>query len=422
MKNTDYFTNKKITIVGFARSGLACANLLHDLGAQVSITDNNDSDVTRANLPKLKPKDIRFELGRHTEEFVKGRNLVVVSPGVPDTALPIVWARQYRIPVISEVEVASILCPGTIIAVTGTNGKTTVTTLIGKVLEAAGKKAVVCGNIGNPFSGEVDKIGDKDFVALEISSFQLEKIETFKPKIAIILNLSRNHLDRYNSMEEYLAAKKNIFRNQDESDYLILNADDEAINRLHREAKSRAVYFSRKRGVNPNQAAVLAVSSILGIDEKIALNVFKEFKGVEHRLEQVLEINKVKFINDSKSTTVDSAVWALKNTPGPVIMIAGGREKGNDYGVVRDLVKEKVREIILIGEAKDRIAGAFSGILPFTKVNTLEEAVKVAFAKSEPGACVLFSPMCKSFDMFANYEERGKVFKKIVLDLAGARG
>ncbi|MBM3246276.1 MAG: UDP-N-acetylmuramoyl-L-alanine--D-glutamate ligase, partial [Candidatus Omnitrophica bacterium] len=219
MINTDYFRNKKITIVGLARSGLACANLLSDLGSQVSITDNNDTEATRANLEKLKSKKIKSELGRHTPEFVKGQDLLVVSPGVPDTALAVKWAEEFKVPAVSEIEIAAFLCPATIIAVTGTNGKTTVTTLIGRVLEKKGERAIVCGNIGNPFSGEVSKLREKDFVCLEVSSFQLEKIRGFKPKISVILNFSRNHLDRYKDMREYLEAKKRIFMNQDKEDY-----------------------------------------------------------------------------------------------------------------------------------------------------------------------------------------------------------
>jgi len=417
MINTDYFKNKKITIVGLARSGLACANLLYDLGADVSITDNNDNELTRLHFSKLKSKDIRVELGRHTQEFISDRDLIVVSPGLLDTASPVNWARQFKIPIISEIEVAATLCPAKVIAVTGTNGKTTVTTLIGKVLEKKGERVFVCGNIGNPFSGEVSKMRKNDFVSLEVSSFQLEKIQGFKPKISIILNFSCNHLDRYKNMQEYLVAKKRIFMNQDKTDYLVLNYEDPIVRELAKEAKANAVYFSKNEDLNPNQSAVLTVASILGIGKELALSVFREFKGIEHRLEEVAEINKIKFINDSKATTVDSTIWALKNITSPIVLIAGGRDKGSDYSVILDLMQKKVKEIILIGEAKDKIRNALTGILAIEGAQTLKEAVNNAFYKAKPGDCVLLSPMCASFDMFSNYEERGNCFKRAVQEL-----
>ncbi len=417
MLNTDYFKGKNVTIVGFGRSGLACANLLYGLGAEVSITDNNDSELTRLNLSRLKSKDIKVELGRHTQGFIINRDLVVVSPGVPENSPPIIWAKEFEIPMVSEIEVAAVLCPATIIAVTGTNGKTTVTTLVGRALEAKGERVFVCGNIGNPFAGEVDKIKVGDFVSLEVSSFQLEKIHRFRPKIAVILNFSRNHLDRHNNIGEYLEAKKRIFMNQDKSDYLVLNYEDDVVRELAKEARANIVYFRKNEDLNPNQSAVLAVASILGIDKDLVLGVFREFKGIEHRLEYVAEINKIKFINDSKATTVDSTLWALENTAGPIILIAGGRDKGNEYSAILDLMQKKVKEVFLIGEAKDKIRGVLKGLMPIDEANTLEEATRIAFCKASPGDCVLLSPMCASFDMFSNYEERGRVFKKAVGEL-----
>ncbi len=422
MRNTNYYKNKKITIVGLARSGLACANLLYDLGAQVSITDHQVTDSTRLNLSKIKSKEIKVELGRHSQEFIKGRDLLVTSPGVSNDALPIIWAQQFNIPIISEIELAWVLCPATVIAITGTNGKTTVTTLIGKVLEAQDRKVFICGNIGNPFSGELEKMQEEDFVSLEVSSFQLERINRFKPKISVILNFTCNHLDRYKNMQEYLEVKKRIFMNQDKTDYLVLNYEDPVLRELAKEANAQVLYFSSNKGLNPNEAVVLTVGSILGIDEKLVLNVFREFKGIEHRLESVAEINNIKFINDSKSTTVDATIWALKNTPSHIILIAGGREKGNDYSIIMDLVRKKVKEVILIGESKERIKDAFKGSLSVGDAYTLEEAVIKAFEKARPGDYVLFSPMCKSFDMFSDYEHRGRVFKKTVYDLAKSQG
>ncbi len=418
MKNIDYFKNKKIAIVGLARSGLACANLLYDLGADVSVTDNQDNDSTRSYASQLRAKNIKIEIGRHSQDFIRGKDLLVVSPGIPDVALPIVLAKQFQIPVISEIELAWILCPATVIAVTGSNGKTTVTTLIANALEAGGERVFILGNIGNPFCSEVEKMEAGDFVSLEVSSFQLEKIHEFKPKIALILNFSCNHLDRYKDLQEYLAAKKRIFMNQDKSDYLVLNCEDPVVRELAKETKAKVVYFSKTPDLNPNQAAVLAVASILGINKELCLEVFREFKGIEHRLEYVAEINNVTFINDSKSTTIDSTIWAFRNISCPIVLIAGGKDKGSDYNIISDLIREKAREVILIGEAREKIKNALGGFRAIDEASTLEEAVNLAFSKAKSGDCVLLSPMCSSFGMFLNYEERGKIFKQAVFDLA----
>jgi len=418
MRNTDYFRNKKIAVAGLARSGFACAKLLYDLGADISVTDNQDNDSTRSYALQLKSRNIKIELGRHTQDFIKGTELIVISPGIPDSALPVVLAKQFQIPIISEIEVASILCPATIIAVTGSNGKTTVATLIGKVLEAKGKKVFVCGNIGNPFCGEVERMEEGDFVSLEASSFQLEKIREFKPKISLILNFTSNHLDRHTDMQEYLDAKKRIFMNQDKSDYLVLNHDDPVVKELAKQAKANVAYFSRTADLNPNQAAVLTLASILGVSKELCFKVFREFKGIEHRLEYVTEINNITFINDSKSTTVESTIWAFENIPEPIVLIAGGRHKGIDYSIISDLIRKKAREVILIGEARNKIRSALTGIPSIDESTTLKEAVNLAFSKAKSGDCVLLSPMCSSYDMFHDYEERGRVFKEAVFDLA----
>jgi len=418
MKNINYFNGKRITIIGLARSGLACANLLFDLGASVTVSDNQDNAQTRLNAAKLKSQEIELELGRHSEDFVRGRDFIIISPGVSEKNQAFIWARQSNIPIISEIEVASILCPAPIIAVTGSNGKTTTATLIGKVIEASGKKAFVCGNIGNPFCGELEKIEAADFVVLEVSSFQLETIQSFHPKIALILNFSRNHLDRYSNMQEYLEAKKKIFMNQGKGDFLVLNSEDSVLKELGKEARSKVVFFKAENNLNPNQAAVLSVASILGIGKEACLQVFNEFKGIEHRMEQVAEINNVRFINDSKATTVESCMWALDNISSPVILIAGGKDKGVDYNIILEPLRRKVKEVILIGEAKKKLDSAFRGHIALDEANSLEEAVQRAYFKASPGDCVLLSPMCASFDMFANYEERGRVFKRAVSVLA----
>jgi len=416
MRNSEYFKNKKITIVGLARSGVACANLLHRLGALVSVTDLKDDASSRQAAGKLSSSEIKVELGRHSRDLILSADIVVISPGVPLNSLCVNWAREFNKILISEIEVASILCPAQIIAVTGSNGKTTVTTLIGKVLEASGKKVFVCGNIGNPFCGEVEAMRPDDFVVLEVSSFQLETIKDFKPKIAVILNLTPNHLDRYNNINEYADAKKRIFMNQDKNDFLVLNSEDSI---LASGARSKVVFFAKDQGINPNQSAVAAVGGILGIKFPQMQKIFSEFKGIEHRMEEVAQIKGVKFINDSKATTADSAVWAISNINSPIILIAGGRHKGIDYRVILAAAKAKVSHVFLIGEARDIIAADLAGgDFLIDKVDTLKEAVFRSYRLAQPGDAVLLSPMCSSYDMFTDYEERGRVFKKIVLDLA----
>ena len=421
MRNREYFRNKSVAVVGLARSGLACANLLYGLGARVSVTEAKNDAQARKSAKLLKSRKIELELGGHTQAFIKGRDLVVISPGVPDSALPVVWAEKFGIPVISEIEVGAILCPAPIIAVTGSSGKTTVTMLTGKVLKAAGKKAFVCGNIGNPFTNEVSKIKPSDLAVLEISSFQLEKIRAFKPKIALVTNISKNHLDRYPSMKEYIQAKKRIFLNQDRSDYLVLNKEDKELKKVIRETKAKVVLFQEEPGLNPNQSAVLAVASILAIPKAICLRVFKNFKGLEHRMEEVANIRGVRFVNDSKATTVESAIWALKNIASPVLLIAGGKDKGVDYRALLPAARNKVKEAILIGSSREKIKAAFGKVLAVSQTATLKDAVRSAFLKASPGDCVLLSPMCSSFDMFSDYEHRGRVFRKAVYDLAKSK-
>jgi len=423
--------------VGLARSGVAAANLLFDLGAQVSVTDNQETQATRANAAQLKSDKIKVELGRHSEELVKTSDSLVISPGVPNKAYPVALADKLAIPVISEIELGWIVCPGTVIAVTGSGGKTTVTTLIGKILEAnpvrhcsseantgnmsngaSGRRVFVLGNIGNPFCSEVERIRPQDYAVLEISSFQLERIKTFKPKIAVMLNFSKNHLDRHTDMQEYLDAKKRIFLNQERDDFLVLNSEDPVLKALAGEAKSKVEFFAKTDELNPNQAAVVTVGALLGINKDICLKVFSEFKGLQHRMEFVTEIDGVKFINDSKATVAESCAWAIKNIPSQVILIAGGKDKGVDYRVILDAALGKVKKVIVIGEARKKIKDALGSALPVQEAPTLPDAVRDAFRQASRGDYVLLSPMCSSFDMFTDYEERGKVFKEAVFSLA----
>jgi len=418
MRNIQYFKGKKISIIGLGRSGLAAALLLNKLGAQLYVSDYQDTSELKANTLRLKEAGIKnIELGAHNRSFIEKSDLIVVSPGVSNKSESILWAEKLKIPIISEIELGFMLCPAKIIATTGTNGKTTVTTLIGRLIQKCGQQAFICGNIGRPFCLEVEKMQPEDYVSLEVSSFQLERIKTFKPYISLILNFTPDHLDRYASTQEYLEAKKRIFLNQDKHDYVILNYEDSVLRELAKEIKANLRYFKNDPLFNPNQAAVLEVAKILGIDQDVVNNLFQEFKGIEHRLEWVGQIKGVDFINDSKATNVDSTLWALRNIAQPIILIAGGRDKGIDYKLIQDLAKQKVKMAILIGEAKNKIKAALGDILPCEEADSLAKAVYLAYKKASSGDCVLLSPMCASFDMFKNYEERGNIFKEIVKGL-----
>jgi len=417
MRNINYFKDKKVTIVGLARSGAACAWLLDSLGARVSVTELKDNQETRRCALQLAPGRIRVELGRHTPEFIHGQELVVVSPGVGVDALPVAWARDGKIPVISEIEVAWKLCSGAVIAVTGSSGKTTVTTLIARTLQAAGKKTFVLGNIGDPFSGQVANISADDYVCLEASSFQLEGIRDFRPKVAVMLNLGRNHLDRHKDMQEYVSAKKRIFLNQDKTDFLVYNHDDALIRAAAAGSGASLIPFRASGGCNPNLEAVSAVAGTLGIDKALVQKVFRDFKGLPHRMEEVEGPGGVRFVNDSKATTAESTIWALNSINAPVILIAGGKDKGVDYGLIKPALRPKAKLIVLIGEAAKKIGEQLAGVVPVEYASGLVEALNFAYSAACPGECVLLSPMCSSFDQFCGYEERGEVFKKAVASL-----
>ncbi|MBU1999176.1 MAG: UDP-N-acetylmuramoyl-L-alanine--D-glutamate ligase [Candidatus Omnitrophota bacterium] len=417
MRNTLIFKGKLVTVIGLARSGLACANLLFSLGAKVRVSEAKDNPQIRLNVSKLKSKKIKFELGSHTRDFIRGADLVVVSPGVTQQSRPVAWARAFDISVVSEIEIGWLLCSGKIIAVTGSSGKTTVTTLIANVLEADKKRVFTCGNIGRPFTSLVHKIREGDYVSLEVSSFQLEGINHFKPEVAVMLNISPNHLDRHKDMQEYVQAKKRIFINQDKGCFAVLNANDLVVKNLASRINAQTLFFKESRAFNPNQAAVLCVASLLGIRKNVCLKVFKEFKGIQHRFERLESCRGVSFINDSKSTTGISTIWALKNLFSPVILIAGGRDKGIDYKAILPYARNKVKEVFAVGEAKNKIKQALSDCLPFYEAASLSEAVKRAFDQARRGDCILLSPMCSSFDMFSDYQARGRAFKRIVADL-----
>jgi UDP-N-acetylmuramoylalanine--D-glutamate ligase len=420
------FKNKNVVVLGLARSGLASAKLLKKLGAAVFVSDKTDSPGQREYSLGLKKLSIDFELGKHSKEIITGADCIVISPGVPLDCEPIKWAKDNNVEVIGEVELGYQNCPAQIIAITGTNGKTTVTTLIGEVLRKSGKNAYILGNIGKPFTCCVDEMNKEDFVSLEISSFQLETIKEFRPKVSIILNFTPDHLDRYKNLDEYLAAKKRIFMNQKEDDFVILNYEDRQLRALAKEIKAKVLYFGGNQSgfdekkFNPNQLAVLKTAEVFKINPEICFNVFDNFKGIEHRMEFVANINGIDFINDSKATNMESTIWALKNIKKPVILIAGGKDKGSDFTFMRSIFREKVKSLILFGAAKSTIKRAVNDIIKINDAKDIYEAVDISFKQATDGDCVILSPMCASFDMFSNYEERGRIFKDIVHNLTPA--
>ncbi|MCM8791613.1 MAG: UDP-N-acetylmuramoyl-L-alanine--D-glutamate ligase [Candidatus Omnitrophica bacterium] len=417
MLDRTYYRGKNILVVGLGRSGYAAASLLVKLGSNVTVSERDINDTLKEMASKLKAEGIKVELGGHRKEVLKDKDLIVLSPGVNTYNPIVIEANRKGIPIISEIELAYTICPAKIIAVSGTNGKTTVTTLIGRCLQQAGKRVYICGNIGVPFSSKVEEMSGGDFVSLEISSFQLERIVNFKPFISVMLNFSPDHLDRYHNIEGYLEAKKRLFINQDENDFAVLNYDDPFVRDMAKIIMAKIIFFKDEDGMNQNFSAVKKVISILGLGEDILENVFSNFKGIEHRLEYVTGFKGVNFINDSKATNVESTLWALKNIEGPIILIAGGRNKGLSFDKVKPAIKSKVKLMVLIGEAKDVLKKEFSGVVNTEEASLLEEAVNIAFNSACRGDTILLSPMCASFDMFKNYEERGNVFKQIVKDL-----
>lgn len=422
------FKNKKITVIGTARSGLSVARLLLSLNAFVKISENKKLEEIPLEIKDwIEANDITIEHGGHSKEFITDSDVIVLSPGVRIDSQVVQWATSQNIKVMGEVEVAFTLCNKPIIAVTGSNGKTTVVTLVKEIIEKAGSRPRLCGNVGIPFSEYVLESDSYDYFVLEISSFQLESIIDFKPFIAVFLNFSQNHLDRHKDINEYFDMKKRIFMNQDGNDYAVLNINDVKLLELSEDIKSNVSYFNSKQKidffnkeygiVNPNYLAAAEVARILNINIDTCINVFNSFKGVEHRLETVRVINGVDFINDSKATTAESGRWAMERISKPIVMICGGRDKNIDFSVLKNLVKSKVKKMFLIGEARDKLERTFKSVIEIDKVESLDEAVRCAKEYACEGDCVLFSPMCASFDMFKNYEERGRIFKKIVSEL-----
>jgi len=431
-------TGKRVTIIGAARSGLAVADIVLRLGGIAKISESKslkevgdilDSELLRVSglRTRLRGNDIIYEAGGHTKGFIQDSDYVVLSPGVRLDTLPVKWARERNIEVMGEVEFGFRLCPCPIVAVTGSNGKTTTSTLIAEIIKRSGRQVCLCGNIGSPLSKYVLDLKPTDTVVLEISSFQLESTVRFKPHVVVWTNFSQNHLDRHKDLEEYFQAKCKIFANQDKSDFALLNYLVPQHKKLAKALKAKVIFFNQPHPLlaspikgeecvvdNPNYLAAMRAAHVLGISEEVCLKVFSEFKGVEHRLEFVRHLDGVDFINDSKSTTVEASRWALERAQRPVIMICGGSDKKLEYPPLKSLVAQKVKHMIAIGQIREIMRSTFSDVVAVDTFTSLEEAVKAARKIAKPGECVLFSPMTASFDMFKDYEHRGRVFKEIV--------
>lgn len=446
------FSGKRVLILGAARSGIACAVLLLKKGARITISDNGAKPLPVKDLAPLRKKGVIVKTGGHPVSLLTGTDYIVISPGIRSDLPLLQKARHLNIPVLSEIEIAYTYLSGQLIAITGTNGKTTTTSLVGEMFRQAGKETLVCGNIGRPISAIADRTSLRSIVVAEISSFQLENIVNFQPNISVMLNITPDHLDRYPGFAAYAQAKEQIYRNQEHSDHAVINYDDPVSRRSAGRIRANVVFFSRKkilpRGVfvkNGNIVAQLdgrarniikttelgipgphnlenALAAIAcGMLGKVALpgmrKTLKTFHGVEHRLEQVKTVKGVHFVNDSKGTNVDSTVKALESFPDNIILIAGGRDKGSPYQPLAKLVKRKVKALIVLGEAKNKIKKELGSLTRTFTVNSLAAAVKLGQQLACPGDTVLLSPACASFDMFKNYEERGRIFKEEVKKL-----
>jgi len=442
-------------VIGGARSGLAVAALLKNHGAQVFLSEKAPSNSMVSVRAELEQMGISSEFGGNTERVLDA-DTIVVSPGVPSDVPIVKQARARGIPLVSELEVAAWFCDGPIVAITGTNGKTTTTSLTGRMFEDARLPSVVAGNIGTAFSDAVGKMPSGGTAILEVSSFQLDYIVSFRPRVAVLLNVTPDHLDRYeHSFEKYTASKRRIFENQNDGDALVYNVDDpvtrsqveyapRAIQRLPFSVRSQlpqgafldrgtmvAVVKGERsellppeemslRGIHnlANAMAATLAARFMGVRASSIRATLRNFRGVEHRLEFVRERNGVWFVNDSKATNVDSVWYALQSYTQPIIVIIGGRDKGNDYSRLYELVQKRVKTVIAIGESAEKVVDAFSKLAPVARATSMEEAVEMGAAMAAPGDVVLLSPACASFDWFQNYEHRGRMFKDAVMKLS----
>ncbi|MBI3404590.1 MAG: UDP-N-acetylmuramoyl-L-alanine--D-glutamate ligase [Acidobacteria bacterium] len=456
MKNEFQLAGKRILVVGLARTGIATALFCASRGAHVTATESNPPERVADAVAKLDAAHVQLELGGHKQETFLKQDLIVPSPGVPYGMEHLAAARAAGIPVWSEIELASRFLKGKLIAITGSNGKTTSTALTGHILETAGVPVIVAGNIGTPLISRVETSSDATITVAEVSSFQLENIAEFRPDVAAILNLTPDHLDRHASFDEYANAKARLFENQTAADAAILNADDPASQRFS-PLRAQRYSFSRMQPVSAgtfvrdgkirfrnrdgaeiplletsviglrgshNLENVLAASAsafLVGASPANISEGVRTFAGVEHRLEFVAEISGVSFYNDSKATNVDATLKAIDAFPGNLLVILGGKDKGSSYSVLADSLKKRARMVITIGAAAEKITSELHGTVEIVAAGTIDKAVRTAMERAHTGDTVLLAPACASFDQFENYEQRGRVFKQLVRQLERER-
>jgi UDP-N-acetylmuramoylalanine--D-glutamate ligase len=448
---------KRVLVVGLGKSGVASALFMKERGARVTVSDTKSGDELRNEIPVLLDHGITVETGGHGDRTFRGQDLIVVSPGVPVDAPPLVQARSLGESVIGEIELAAQFLPGPIVAITGSNGKTTTTTLTGEIMTAGGFPALVGGNIGTPAISLADRAKPDTVIVLEISSFQLETVRAFRPKVAVVLNVTPDHLDRHRTFEIYTDAKARIFENQQPDDFAALNADDPTCVAMAGRTRAQVFWFSRLKEVQQGawikdgnivfrdkkgQRELLQVSDIplkgahnlenvlaaacagilMGCAPEKIRQAVHDFKAVEHRLEFVATIGGVDYYNDSKATNVDATIKALESFPANIHLILGGKDKGSDYTVLNDLLRQRVKRVYTIGAAAAKIevqiVSAKNGGPEVVHAETLENAIRKAHASAMAGDVVLLAPACASFDQFKSYEHRGKAFKEIVHSLA----
>ncbi|WP_456425878.1 UDP-N-acetylmuramoyl-L-alanine--D-glutamate ligase [Rhodocaloribacter sp.] len=453
--NPEAVQGKAVTVVGGGRSGLSVARLLAQAGAAVFLTERDEA--TSGLREALDAAGVRYEFGGHTPRALDA-DFFVVSPGVPSTVNLVRQAQSMRTPVYSEIETASWFCRAPIVAITGSNGKTTTTSLIAHVFRRSGRPTIVAGNIGYPFSDYVRDASPEAVVVLEVSSFQLDHVDTFRPRVAVLLNITPDHLDRYdNDFEAYARSKFRILENLGAGDTLVYNEDDDVIREYVREERGkrpfRTLGFSIERvceagafvrdgalvlRINQheevlmqaeqlalrgrhnlyNSLAAAVAARVMEVRNDVVRESLASFEGVPHRLEFVREIEGVRYVNDSKATNVNSVWYALETFEEPIVLIAGGRDKGNDYTSLKPLVRRKVRALIAIGESAEKVLGELGPYAGASaSARSMEEAIRRAQEYAKSGDVVLLSPACASFDMFENYEDRGDTFKRLVASL-----
>src|SRR6202795_1952640 len=447
--------NKRVLVVGLGKSGVASALFLKAHGAQVTVSDTKSGDELRNEIPVLLDHGITVETGGHGDRTFRGQDLIVVSPGIPVDAPPLVQARALGEAVIGEIELAAQFLPGPVVAITGSNGKTTTTTLVGEILAAGGFPTLVGGNIGTPAISLAEQAKPETVIVLEISSFQLETIQTFRPKVAVVLNVTPDHLDRHRTFEAYVDAKARIFENQRGDDFAVLNEDDPACVAMAARTRAQVFWFSRQKEVKlgawvregnilfrdgsrqrevmlvseiplkgahnlENVLAAVCAGALMGCAPEKIRQAVRDFKAVEHRLEFVATIRGVDYFNDSKATNVDATIKALESFPANIHLILGGKDKGSDYTVLNDLLRERVKRVYTIGAAAEKIESHIKSAAEVVHAETLENAIRRAFAVALAGDIVLLAPACASFDQFQSYNHRGRVFKEVVHSLAGA--